>query len=392
MFNFGNHDDITKIVNGVSIEESDFKVAYKKWAIYYYESAIKAATYVINNSDINLIVDTNTLPTFYLFRHAIELLLKSILIKNKSKTECISIFESNKHDLKALFDVVSTIRMMPQEEYTWISKYFDNINIFDQKSDLFRYPFPSTFLAQYKNKYLDILIILNCLNSVFLLVHDFYCDDKLASDSLQENIDYIYENSPDATFLCQASNGYGNCYLWQMYEMDSFKQIEGYKSIGDLLYREFTTSGDVMYIPPMIFMYRNLIELLLKDIGISLHPNVISEIKRRYVVNITQDYLKSHELRRGLWSKYKFVFEYYANIEHWQTTEIHILEKYIKSIDKLDRNGDKFRYPTNKSLELYHKGSLYDPNNMFYFFNEAAMFIEGMLMHIEATNEFLNEY
>jgi hypothetical protein len=391
MTNFGNHDDFSKVVTGISLEESDYKTAYGKWAFHYYKAAVKAANNVLDNLKDNLLVDSNTLPVIYLFRHSLELLLKSILIKYKNKNDCIVIFETHKHDLKTLFEEVNKITPMSKNDFDWISHYFDNINLFDSKSDLFRYPFPEDFLNQYRNQFLDLNSIFNCLYNTFSLIHDFYYKDKCSKSSLKDISDKLQNISPDATFFIKANSGIGNCYLWQRSDMDSFKQIEGYKSVGEVLHNAYIESKDICFIPPMIFMFRNLIELLLKDIGLSLLPEIINNINTMYKINITTDYLKSHELDKGLWRKYKYVFEYYAHVEKWNTKEITILEKYIKSIDKADRNGDKFRYPTNKALDPYHKGILYDPDNISMFITEITQFIEGMLIYISESNSYINE-
>ncbi|MEG0368229.1 MAG: hypothetical protein RR585_15400, partial [Coprobacillus sp.] len=95
---------------------------------------------------------------------------------------------------------------------------------------------------------------------------------------------------------------------------------------------------------PLMFMFRNTIELCLKrlfyrfvDDGVPLE---IFRAKRR-----------SHYIKKDLWENVKPVIIRYANDSGNDTEVITIVEKLIDELSRLDKNGDNFRYPTSYSLE-----------------------------------------
>ncbi|MEC1959231.1 hypothetical protein OB894_03650 [Bacillus subtilis] len=90
----------------------------------------------------NIKYDMWFLPSIYMMRQAIELLIKSgIAINGTTKNELQTIFLATKHNVKELYKTYKDrygVEGLNETEQTWLEKYLDSIELIDSSSDLFR--------------------------------------------------------------------------------------------------------------------------------------------------------------------------------------------------------------------------------------------------------------
>jgi hypothetical protein len=308
-------------VDWISENESFYKIANESFKIkinwsrnifkdlldlshYYFDSAYDICNEILNdNINDNIKYDMWFLPCVYLFRQSIELLIKAGLSKEiKYKPKLQLEFVNAKHNLKSLFDVYKSSVdkvQLTDDEFIWVQKYLESIEIIDQSSDLFRYPFKDDFLTQYKNDFLDIVSMANRLIQCYGILKKCFIRYKY-----EENEMDLTEN-PE--FLSFASHGIDNCYLWDSPWGDGFhKQVVGYSNTGKFLFEKYKESKNIQYVYPIIFLLRNAVELSLKRL-----MYVQTEVQ---IPNYKLNQIKSsHLLYKGLWVNIKPILKHYAD-------------------------------------------------------------------------------
>ena len=83
-------------------------------------------------------------PVFFLYRHSIELFLKSIACTQIThKIDIAIFFKDTFHDPESILKYITakTSLSLPNDELQWLLAYFHNIASFDKASDSFRYPY-----------------------------------------------------------------------------------------------------------------------------------------------------------------------------------------------------------------------------------------------------------
>jgi hypothetical protein len=157
--------------------------------------------------------------------------------------------------------------------------------------------------------------------------------------------------------------------------------VKAYTESADILHQYMSKrekTKDSLFIP-MCYLYRNGIELAIKEIlfeecSLDL-PSAIKKIKE-----------KKHSIL-GLWNSIKSEVVRHAGVSD---DDAHILniEKYIKQLHDFDGASDKFRYPTNKDLQMhYKKPKKFDVDNVAEFFEQLSYFLYGVCLMMSAQNE-----
>lgn len=243
----------------------------------------------------------------------------------------------------------------------WLKSYLISLENVDKKSDVFRFPFNEDFHRIYGNKYLDNFKMVRNMVQAFLLIKK--CIQRGVITDQEK-----FNNQLQPEFFIFAKHGIGNCYFWQNMSDDNFQvKIKGYGDVIDYVYfnSEININSKVY---PLIFMFRNVIELNLKrmlqygvDIGV---PEHIAQTKRR-----------SHLLCKDLWKHVKPVILCCMNRSGIDMKIIEIFEKQIKFVNKLDKKGDCFRYPTSYSLEYRYDNLKLDLKNIYTYFKSMLFFL-----------------
>ena len=339
---------------------------YAKLADNYFKCGYKAYMSIVESDINNIKYDMWILPSIYMLRQSIELFIKALVYRGiNSKKESQQIFIKCKHNVyKCYKEYIKTDEnYLDSIEKKWIESYLMNIEDIDAKSDLFRFPFNNDFMSQYRNKFLDISDIGNNLLQCCSLLKK--CVDK------GENIPVIkFDANKKPKFLQFASHGIGNCYLCDWISSDVFhKQIKGYNEVAKFLFSECDDLSNQQKAYPLIFLYRNTIELELKRMFYKTIEFSVSEkeYKKR----------KSHKLYEELWKNVKPMIEHYAKEMGQDMSIIDNAENQLKEINKMDKNGYMFRYPTSYSFEYKFNNKYIDISNIFIYMQSIVNFLEG---------------
>ena len=307
------------------------------------------------------------LPCVYMFRQSIELILKALVARRIDKRHEFEVaLSDDKHDLAKLFNrYIDSIDglYITEAEKIWIQKYLDDIELVDSSSTLFRYPFKDEFISRYNNDFLDICEMGNSLLNAYAILSKEY--NGIADDSI-----YEIETERDCKFLIFASDGFGNCQLWDSPWGDGFhKQVEGYSDVAEFIYEKYKNESNQNQIFPMFFLLRNAIEISLKRLLFSkvIHGVDLKKIRRTR---------NSHSLKE-LWNAVNDMVRSYAN-EHGEDLQyLDYLESGILELDDVDKKGDVFRYPFNYNLQYRFDGQRLDVDNVFDFMAGIFNILDG---------------
>lgn len=334
----------------------------------YFYSAYEVFEEILDKIHDNVKLDMWFIPGVYMFRQSLELIIKALIAKKVRKKNVLQdIFLTCKHDLAGLFYKYEEYEenwYINDEEKNWIEGYLDSLEIVDSNSDLFRYPFKDEFLGQYMNNFLDIVDMGNAFLNAYTILKKCFCGKEDASI-----IEIDVSMSTD--FLIFANDGFGNCYLWESSSGDGFhKQVVGYDAVAYFLFEKYLSDKRENRIFPIIFLLRNAIELSLKRLLASKVEKQISEMKIKRIRN-------SHILYKELWLNEKDMIVYYAKEHGENISVLDVLEQHIKELDKIDKHGDRFRYPFTYSLEYKFSNVEIDMENVFIWLQGIFNILNG---------------
>ena len=354
---------------------------YKTLSYQFYECGDKTFEEVIGSGHDNVKSDMWFLTGIFLVRHSLELGLKALLCRVFSRKRDIeNAFEECCHDVSMLYKKYTNTRLekyLTDEEEKWLTKYLDSLEEVDKKSDMFRFPFEDEFLSKYRDKFLNNVDIANNLLQCFALVKK--CIEK--GIVLKED---EFDSKLKPEFFVFASHGIGNCYLWQGISDEGFHvKVTGYSEVIDYVYQnQNITNEDKLY--PMIFMFRNTIELCLKRWFYSRVDNGVP-------LKVFNSKRKSHYIKKDLWKNVKPVIVQYANDSGEDLTTIDIVESLLDEINTLDKNGDNFRYPTSYSLEYRFDDKILDIINVYAYLKAIINFLDSCDSMLDAIADYENE-
>ncbi len=354
---------------------------YKELAYQFYECGYKTFDDVIESGHDNVKSDMWFLTGIFLVRHSIELGLKSLLCRVlPRKRDIQDVFEDFCHDVSMLYKKYSDTgkeSFLTIEENEWLTKYLESLEEVDKKSDMFRFPFEDDFLSKYRDKFLDNVDVANNLLQAFALVKK--CIEKgFVSE------DDKFDNSLQPEFFVFASHGIGNCYLWQRISDEGFHiKVTGYTQVIEYIYKNQQISNKTK-LYPLIFMFRNTIELCLKRL-------FYSRVDDRVPLKVFYSKRKSHYIKKDLWKNVKPVIVKYANDSGEDLTIIDVVEKLLDEINSLDKNGDNFRYPTSYSLEYRIDNKKIDLSNVYNYLKAIINFLDGCDSMLDAIADYESE-
>ena len=340
---------------------------YKALSYHFYECGYKTFADVIESGHDNVKSDMWFLTGIFLLRHSLELGLKSLLCRVlPRKRDIQDSFEDCCHDVSMLLKkYIDTGResFLTNEETEWLTTYLDSLEEVDKKSDMFRFPFEDDFLSKYRDKFLDNVDVANNLLQAFALVKK--CIEK---GIVSEEDEFDHNLKPE--FFAFASHGFGNCYLWQRISDEGFHvKVTGSTEVLDYVYKNHQISNKVK-LYPLIFMFRNTIELCLKRL-------FYSRVEDGVPLKVFNSKRKSHYIKKDLWKNVKPVIVKYANDSGEDLAIVDIVEKLLDEINSLDKNGDNFRYPTSYSLEYRIDNKKMDLSNVYMYLKAIINFLEG---------------
>ena len=354
---------------------------YKELAYQFYECGYKTFVEVIESDHDNRKSDMWFLTGIFLIRHSLELGLKSLLCRVLSrKSDIQDAFIECCHNVSMLLKKYMDTGIesfLLKTESEWLTKYLESLEEVDQKSDVFRFPFEDDFLSKYKDKFLDNVYVANNLVQAFTLIKK--CIER---GNISENVECDCNLKPD--FFVFSSYVFGNCHLWQELSDEGFHvKITGYTKVIDYIYKNQQISNKVK-LYPLIFMFRNTIELCLKRLFFSRVNDGVPE-------KVFKSKRKSHYIKKDLWENVKPVIVKYARDLYYDLAEVDIVEKLLNEINALDKKGDTFRYPTSYSLEYRFDNVKIDLSNVYIYLRAIINFLEGCDLMLDAIEDYESE-
>ena len=372
-------DDISDPQNVITFNWSkNLSADYITLSESFFNAAEIIVTEIVDNYDDTTKCDQWFFPALYLYRQAIELLCKGLLISVFSKKETTSKFTAYKHNIIDLFkEYCCAYPGVPlnNDEKTWVDSYLSELELIDSSSSLFRYPIKNGYLNQFQNDFLDIVDMSNSIETCYSII--FKCvESKHSPLKYSANIDLTYQ--PKVLFF--ASHGIGNCMLYQSpWDPGYYSHIQGYSNIAYFLINKLQKNHWSFL--PIAFLLRHAIELSLKYILISRTDVHVNEKIQRNKIN-------SHILYKDLWKNVKDMIEYYANSSGEDLNTIYLADNYLNELSALDKHGDKFRYPTTYGLEYHLKLESIDFDHAIHWLISIFNTIDGCSSMLESIYEY----
>lgn len=352
---------------------------YRDLAYVFYKSGFQTFKNIIESGHDNIKSDMWFLSGIFMIRQSMELGLKALLCRiYTKKLDIQAAFKECCHDLFMLWRKYSQEEnYLSNEESIWMSTYLRSLELVDSKSDVFRFPFEDEFLAQYRDKFIDIVEVANNMLQAFALIKK--CINKGIVDKEDE-----FDNNLRPEFFIMANHGIGNCYFWQSISDNGFHvKVTGYIEVADFIFSNHELSNEEK-VYPVMFLLRNAIELCLKRIFYSSVENGVTKhtfFSKR----------KSHKIKKDLWKNVRPVIQHYANEQGQDLSIIDLAERGLLTIDALDKNGDIFRYPTSYSLEYRINNKIIDLKTVYEYMRALINFLEGCDSMLDAISDFESE-
>lgn len=229
----------------------------------FYNAAQIIIQAIIDDYRDNSKCDQWFFPAIYLYRQAIELLCKGLLISVVSGSEITGMLTDYKHNIISIFNEFykkDKNKPLSNDELNWIILYLSDLEKIDKESNLFRYPIKDGMLKEYSNDFLDIVDMANSIDQCFSII--FKCVNS-------KHIPLKYSNDIDLTIepkvLYFASHGFGNCMLYSSpWDFGYYTQIKGYSEVAYFLVDKVDKNHWSFL--PLAFLVRHAIELALKNL------------------------------------------------------------------------------------------------------------------------------
>ncbi|CAM3207519.1 hypothetical protein HP548_02510 [Paenibacillus taichungensis] len=349
-------------------QSGDLSKDFFDMAIGFQNAAVEIASFLLEEKK-NAYLDTFIFPMTYLYRQALELLLKSLYYQEiKTSSDRISFIQRTRHDLSSLYNEILSLSINKDHEkkgYTWLSEFFRNISIFDQMSDSFRYPFKFEKVEDVFDEKLtmknifeerrdvDLIKLSNKFILAFALIKRLFEETTITPDEISytENLEDFIENPGYSTEFLEEGGGYKQKSVFG----NDYKRItinrfaDAYSECATHLYQKHVENlaansiRDFNSFFAVCYLFRNAIELSLKGLSMKL-------LDKDEAIKLIRS--KKHNLY-WLWkatqTKHCEGPMSSINIPHPEQIEF-----YVKLIHEVDASSSRFRYPADNELNSYY--------------------------------------
>lgn len=344
----------------------------------FYSFAHEITSMIVEDRYDNEKTDQWFFPAMFLYRQAIELLCKGLILIHFTKKEAIVLLNQHQHNTYVFFSLFcnkSKETNINDDELIWLQGYLQEIERVDGSSNLFRYPIKDGVLKEYDSRFLDVIDIANGLEQCYALL--FAClPSKHNPQKYCEDIDLTM----DTRVVYFASSGIGNCMLYNsIWDEGYYSHIQGYSKCALLLKKSMPSNQWSFF--TIAYLMRHAIELVLKNI---LHSRTEVHVN----ISTIKGVRSSHSIYKKLWQKVRFMVQHYAEKMGEDLSQIDLADVYLKELGKIDASGYKFRYPTN--LDLIHDFDFkrIDYNHAVTWLMEIFNFLDGCSGIIDAAYDY----
>lgn len=372
-------DDISNAQDVITFDWSGNRSDdYIKLSESFYNASQVIITEIIDNYRDNAKCDQWFFPALYLYRQSIELLCKGLLITVVPRKDITAKFTAYKHNIIDLFSEywnLSSNKPISNDELSWVCSYLTELETIDRESNLFRYPIKDGYLKQYKDDFLDIVDMANSIDQCYSIIYKCV-DVKHIPFKYSDDIDLSLK--PKVLFF--ASHGFGNCMLYTSpWDEGYYPHIQGYSNIAFFLLEKLDKNHWSFL--TIAFLIRHAIELALKCMLLSRTETNVSE-------KVQRSKRRSHILYKDLWKSVKDMIEYYAKSMGYDLNVVYCADTYLSELSALDKQGDKFRYPTNYGLEYHLQLKRIDYYQAIYWLIGIFNFVNGCSDMLDAAYEY----
>jgi len=358
---------------------------YKLLSLNFFRASVNIFLYVNNYQSYGEVIDNCSIPMLFTIRHAIELLLKAAILKqNKNAKSTQKIFQKNDHDIKELYDVLTT----KPENHEWLTKYLENMMLEDSSENLFRYSMD----AKFRKEHHSIDSIRTTLISYYAfdsIIRFYFGNCVLDEEDIEMCIALVESHSSNGEYIINPSDSIELMYTWQTNDRDLFKQITGFRDAGKLLFKCRENNVEELELP-ILYLLRHCLEISLKTIITEMHSYIKNELKEPGVKDIPDKAYSTHEFKE-IWKYGKRIIKFFVNLYKWDFAKLDEIEKAILYIHNIDKYAAYFRYPTNLGLD-YHNHSQIDFGKAYDTFLTLIELMENMDYCVSDINDNVNEW
>ena len=364
---------------------------FSKFGDVFFKAAHVITEYILERQRIGEL-DCYFFPVAYLYRHSLEFKLKAIAFKYIEDSGEIFIKETFHNLIKILEYIEPFIRdeiNTDEDAYLWMKALFEDMNPIDKDSDAFRYPFKIEIRKdeiwgdkQYTikkffegQKHINLIAFANKMEIVFDILCSYYENKKKRYEEYKKYNTVFLEEGGE--YYCQSVIGYDYSKAFYGPMVKGYSESAEY--LGDLIIGDSKLKETYFF--PMCYLYRNALELELKQIwfeecafGFQERCKKLSKSKHSFekLWNMINEDLIRHSQGEG------------------DKSVITYAERYILQINALDSSSSVFRYPVNK-YGRYHfvKNKYVDARNVGEFFKEISEFLQCVDMMMDDHNQCL---
>lgn len=169
---------------------------------------------------------------------------------------------------------------------------------------------------------------------------------------------------------------------WGDVDQQFYGYIKGYKEAADNLVEIAINSNRIAtldtHVYPIIFLYRQFLELAMKSIYLSYSEHSMKE-KIKTIKDVNHDLLK-------VWGTIKPLIQDSNSKD--DTDTVKVVEDYITQFHEFDKSSFRFRYPIDKKLNpVLDEEQFIDLLNLKQRMDELDNFFSGVDGHLNAIKE-----
>lgn len=370
----------------------DYSVSFFEYSQKFFEAVHVAAEYILNSGQIG-ILDNYFFPVAYMYRHSLELILKAIAFKYIDNE--VELIKDTFHNLVEILNQIEPHIQVEidndREAYEWMKDFFEDMKPIDKESDAFRYPFKICIekddvwqIKQYDikkffdgQKHINLWKFANKMEAIYEMLCSYYKEEHKSFEEYKSYRPIFLEEGGE--YYIQSVIGYN--YHRDMYG----PMIKGYSETGKYLadcYKQEPSKRNVLFLP-MCYLYRNALELELKQIWFE----ECSASRQEKLKKLSKC---KHSFQR-MWNMINADLLHHSQGQGDISVIAHA-EKYICQLHEFDLTSSVFRYPTDKYMQYHFKNKCYlDAENVADFMEEISQFLQAVDNMMNDHNQIMAE-
>ena len=379
----------------------ELSISFYEYSKNFYDAAHTIASYLLETGKPNIgQLDSYFFVMAFLYRHSIELILKSIAFRNiHDQCRRVEYVKRTRHNLTALFEEAMKLEICSRdaEEIGWLKEYLSNLAKIDKESDSFRYPFNisktkvdcfekthySIKRVFEKQTHIDMILFANKLETTYEVLNHWFMGSNDASNGWKKLIPVFIENGWD--YYSQAVVGYeykkNDFYPY----LKAYTETAGYiRSIMNDSFDKGCVAKSTGLFMPMCYLYRNAVELCVKSVW-------IEDVRLDFQYRCKKLEQKKHSII-GLWNLVRSWIKDFYGEEPNEKQYLDDITIICQNLQDFDGTASRFRYPCTKKMERYfHSEKIMDFMNVAEFMESLVHAIYNIGIELGVRKEYIDE-